>query len=178
VVTEFAIELSRTYFWLQRETERAFLRIGLTTGRLGLLRTLSEQGPMTVPQMARAKALTRQSIQQHADILAEQGWIRFVENEHHRRSSLLELTPEGERTYARAVLVQGGIASDLYDGSFSVRTIELCTRVLRWLRERLETINQEGRQLGSGGHPAHRDSARKRGKRAQPHREVGRRPET
>jgi len=62
-----------------------------------LLRSLAGEGPQTVPQLARARPVTRQHIQTLANELADQGLIEFIDNPAHKRSKLLAVTPIGER---------------------------------------------------------------------------------
>jgi DNA-binding MarR family transcriptional regulator len=52
-------------------------------------------GDLTVPQIARRLGVTRQNVQRLADILSEQGLVRFVTNPDHKRSSRLTLTKQG-----------------------------------------------------------------------------------
>jgi len=61
----------------------------------GLLNTLAEQGPRTVPAIAEARNTSRQNIQIIANRLAELGCIEFVPNPHHKKSDLVRLTLSG-----------------------------------------------------------------------------------
>ena len=51
--------------------------------------------PMSVPDIARAWNLARQSVQRLADVLVGDGLLAYEENPHHRRSKLVALTPVG-----------------------------------------------------------------------------------
>ena len=51
--------------------------------------------PMSVPDIARAWNLARQSVQRLADALVGDGLLRYEENPNHRRSKLVALTPVG-----------------------------------------------------------------------------------
>ena len=62
-----------------------------------ILRSLDRLGPQTVPQLARARPVTRQHIQILANGLIEDGLIAAEENPAHRKSPLLILTPKGKR---------------------------------------------------------------------------------
>jgi len=94
------MEVIHTYFRLRAAGEK----IGATTpagaGSWGLLRSLAGEGPQTVPQLARARPVTRQHIQTLANELADQGLIEFIDNPAHKRSKLLAVTPTGERRLA------------------------------------------------------------------------------
>jgi len=68
-----------------------------SAGRRGILRSLDRLGPQTVPQLARARPVSRQHIQVLAKGLIEDGLITSEENPAHRKSPLLGLTPKGKR---------------------------------------------------------------------------------
>ena len=67
-----------------------------TSGRRAVLRELSREGPKTVPQMARARPVSRQSMQATVNGLADDGLVEFAYNPAHKRSKLVRLTPQGE----------------------------------------------------------------------------------
>ncbi len=69
-------------------------------GSWGLMRSLAEGGEQTVPEIARARPVSRQHIQKLADELAAEGLVEFVGNPAHKRSKLLRLTPAGRTRYA------------------------------------------------------------------------------
>lgn len=54
-----------------------------------------EHGPVPVAHVARIWGLTRQAVQQTANALMRDGLIEAVENPHHRRAKLLDITPHG-----------------------------------------------------------------------------------
>ena len=103
-------ERGRALFDLVFTTARAFFRLraagssmGAVTpwggGLLGLLHGLKVEGPKTVPQIARARPVSRQRIQKLANEMADEGLIEFFDNPAHKRSKLLRLTPKGEALY-------------------------------------------------------------------------------
>lgn len=75
------------------------------TGRQTLARWLVMEtvasASRTVPQIARALGLSRQSVQRLADLLARDGLAEYEENPEHQRSKLLRLTPRGQRALAK-----------------------------------------------------------------------------
>ena len=97
---DLGMEVIHTYFRLRAAGEK----IGATTpagaGSWGLLRSLAAAGPQTVPQLARARPVTRQHIQTLANELADQGLVEFIDNPAHKKSKLLAITPTGERRLA------------------------------------------------------------------------------
>jgi DNA-binding MarR family transcriptional regulator len=68
---------------------------GRSTARRGVLRGLSRFGPQTVPQLARARSVTRQHVQEVADALVREGQAQWAPNPRHKRSRLLKVTARG-----------------------------------------------------------------------------------
>lgn len=71
-----------------------------------MLEFLQRRGPHTVPDIARARGVTRQHIQVIANELREQGLVRPSDNPAHRRSPLFELTDAGARSIASVLDVE------------------------------------------------------------------------
>jgi DNA-binding MarR family transcriptional regulator len=68
----------------------------MTAGRRGILRGLDRFGPQTVPQMARARPVSRQYIQSLVNELESEDLVETIENPAHRRSRLVSLTSRGK----------------------------------------------------------------------------------
>src|SRR5262245_10144351 len=90
-------EILFSFFRLNATGERLFTAVGQTPGKVSLMRSLMEQGPQSVAQIARARPVARQAVQRMADELAAQGLIEFVENPTHRRAKLARLTVAGKK---------------------------------------------------------------------------------
>lgn len=56
-----------------------------------------EHKVMTVAECARALGLARQSVQRLADVLTEEGFTVYKDNENDQRAKLLALTPLGQK---------------------------------------------------------------------------------
>jgi DNA-binding MarR family transcriptional regulator len=80
---------------LRRVAEQVDSRGTLSGGRRGVLTELERSGPRTVPQVARARSVTRQQVQALVNALAREGLVEFADNPEHRRSRLVRLTPAG-----------------------------------------------------------------------------------
>ena len=104
-------------------------------GTLGILRTLFEDGPRTVAEIARSRPVARQGVQRNADALAERGLVSYADNPRHRRSKLLVLTTRGEKACRRARDAQLAWAAWIDDGSESQLALQNAARVLRWCRQ-------------------------------------------
>lgn len=73
---------------------------GITATRRAVIEYLADHGQATVPQIAEAKAVTRQHIQVVADELAAQGLAGWANNPAHQRSRLLGLSDRGAAVFA------------------------------------------------------------------------------
>ncbi|MEQ8248322.1 MAG: MarR family transcriptional regulator [Alphaproteobacteria bacterium] len=68
---------------------------GVTTSMRGVLETLVVNGPQTVPQVAAAKSVSRQHIQQLVDPLVAAGLAALQDNPGHKRSPIVTATRRG-----------------------------------------------------------------------------------
>jgi len=96
-LSDLGMEVIHTYFRLRAAGEKIGATPPAGAGSFGLLRSLKEDGPQTVPQLARAHDVTRQHVQVLANGLAEQTLVEFADNPAHKRSKLLRITKRGER---------------------------------------------------------------------------------
>ncbi|MEU4407873.1 MarR family transcriptional regulator [Streptosporangium sp. NPDC023963] len=126
----------------QRKVEQDVPGEGLSVGVRAVLNMLHGHGPMTVPQMGRAQALSRQFVQRMVNEAAARRLVESVENPAHKRSSLIRLTAEGEAAIGaviareRAMLHQVG--DDLTDAE-----IAGCVRVLSRLLRLLDDVEMD-----------------------------------
>jgi DNA-binding MarR family transcriptional regulator len=74
--------------------------LDVTVAMRAVLETLVEDGPLTVPQIARRKAVTRQHIQTIVDALLAKKLVKLDDNPAHRRSPLIVATAKGSDLFA------------------------------------------------------------------------------
>ena len=125
------VDVALTYFRVQAEADSAG---GLSAGKLGILRTLREEGPRTVPEIARSRPVARQGVQKNADALEAEALVEYLENPRHQRSRMLAITPKGERYYRKAHQTQLARAAWLDDRAVGDRKLHTTLEVLRWCR--------------------------------------------
>ncbi|MEU0831685.1 MarR family winged helix-turn-helix transcriptional regulator [Streptomyces sp. NPDC056231] len=124
----------------QRKVEEDMSAEGLSVGVRAVLNLLREHGPMTVPQMGRAQALSRQFVQRMVNDAAARGLVESAPNPAHKRSSLIRLTEQGKTAITavidreRAVLRQAG-------GDLTDTEIDACLRVLSRLLEVMGNVD-------------------------------------
>jgi DNA-binding MarR family transcriptional regulator len=109
--------------------------VGLSSARWQVLGVV-EHSPISVAHVARAMGLSRQSVQQTADGLKKDGFIAFVDNPHHRRSRLMQITPKGRAAMGYLQQRQAEWANALAAG-LPPEDLAAAARVLRRLHELL-----------------------------------------
>jgi DNA-binding MarR family transcriptional regulator len=144
------------YFRLNARGERIFAAVDQTPGKVSLMRSLKEEGPQSVAQLARSRPVARQGVQRMADELATAALVEFVPNPSHRRAKLTRLTTRGQLLVEKAMAHELRWAAHLAR-NFSEREIETTRDVIR----RLKQI------LGEENSP-HTSSARERASRTNP----------
>ena len=134
---ELSREVRRLFHVLAHEANALHADLEITAAQRGVLETLAEDGPATVPAIARTKGVSRQHIQSLANQLLETGLIAPLENPAHRRSPLLDLTVGGRETFAEIRAVE---AERLRDIAWHLRTkdLESGAQLLRRVRQAVE----------------------------------------
>ncbi len=111
--------------------------VQITTAMRAVMETLSEAGARTVPQIARAKGVTRQHIQLLADALVKAGLAAVKDNPAHRRSSLIALTDKGKRAFAKMQAREAPIVEEMA-WEFDALELDRATAVLGRLVARID----------------------------------------
>lgn len=117
------------YRRVQRKVEQSEAVEGLSIGVRAVLDLLRKHGPMTVPQMGRAQAISRQFVQRMVNDAAARGLVESVPNPAHRRSSLIRLTDAG-RAAITAVLAREHLLLRQVGGGLTEADVRACLRVL------------------------------------------------
>ncbi|GII05197.1 MarR family winged helix-turn-helix transcriptional regulator [Planobispora takensis] len=124
----------------QRKVEQEAPIEGLSVGVRAVLNMLREHGPMTVPQMGRAQALSRQFVQRMVNDATAQDLVGAVPNPAHKRSSLIRLTPRG-RAAITAVIDRERAVLRQIDGELTEAEIAACVHVLSRLLRLLDDVD-------------------------------------
>lgn len=109
----------------------------MTMPRRAVLEYLLNEGPSTVPAIARARRVSRQHIQALVNPLLQEGLVERQENPAHRRSKLVKLTAAGWKLIED---MRQHEAHHLSQADIGVSDTDLkrTTGVLRKVREALE----------------------------------------
>lgn len=125
---------------LLAEGDRLVADLGLTSARWQVLGAIAlAPTPQPVAWIARSMGLYRQGVQRIANELAEEGFVAFADNPHHRRAKLVTLTAKGRSACAAADRLQKPWVNALGKG-LSAGDLATTRRVLTILRERLDEM--------------------------------------
>ncbi|OIJ67296.1 MarR family winged helix-turn-helix transcriptional regulator [Streptomyces mangrovisoli] len=128
------------YRRVQRKVEEGEAVEGLSVGVRAVLDLLLKHGPMTVPQMGRAQAISRQFVQRMVNDAAARGLVESIPNPAHQRSSLIRLTGPGDAAItavlAREHAVLRGVGGDLTGAD-----VTACLRVLGEMLKLFENVD-------------------------------------
>jgi DNA-binding MarR family transcriptional regulator len=144
ILDELTLEIAHLFFRLRVAAERHLGQGRHSSGRRSILKSLGADGPQTVPDMARARAVTRQRVQTLVDTLLADGLVTRVPNPAHRRSMLIVLSPAGKTFLAKMNAREVELFEFLGEG-IPARDLHTAARVVRELRERLD--GERWRQL-------------------------------
>ena len=121
--------------------------IGVRTPTRAVMEYLAEGAPATVPDIARAKHVSRQNIQVLVDALIAGGIAETLDNPGHKRSSLVTLTARGRRTFgemrSREQAVLAAIACDLPRAGIEPTLLMLGALLRRVEAENRKVSNRE-----------------------------------
>ncbi|MEU2426827.1 MarR family transcriptional regulator [Streptomyces sp. NPDC007851] len=125
-----------------RKVEQGEQVEGASVGVRSVLDLLRRYEPMTVPQMGRIMALSRQFVQRTVNEAVARGWAEVTPNPAHQRSSLIRLTDEGRATIT-AVLAREHALNRQVGGGLTDADLTACVRVLRELLKTFDHVDVE-----------------------------------
>jgi DNA-binding MarR family transcriptional regulator len=137
-VVDETIALFHRLRWV---AEQIYGEEGRSVARRGILRGLVRYGPQTVPQLARARLVTRQHVQPVVDALARDGLVEIVPNPKHARSRLVRATARGEALVRRFDTIDDRVLAVVGRG-LPARDLAVAAAALRALRERFENATR------------------------------------
>lgn len=132
--------------------ERIHREGALTSARRCVLRELAHRGPLTVPQIACARFLSRQHIQPVVDALARDGLVELTRNPAHKRSRLVRLTPIGKQRIEAMLKRETELLARLPVGA-SPDEVRGAAAVLRAVRQAMEDGVMQGPYSEVPGEP-------------------------
>ncbi|MEU2600087.1 MarR family winged helix-turn-helix transcriptional regulator [Streptomyces hirsutus] len=128
------------YRRVQRKVEQGEAVEGLSVGVRAVLDLLHKHGPMTVPQMGRAQAISRQFVQRMVNDAAARGLVESTPNPAHQRSSLIRLTDRGRAAITAAVAREHAVLREV-GGDLTDADLRSCVRVLAQMLTLFDTVD-------------------------------------
>jgi len=126
------------FHWLSWVSDQIYGEDARGAARRWTLRRIHRDGPSTVPELARARAIRRQSIQPVVDSLAREGLVVAKANPRHARSMRFALTDAGMRFVERLDRVDDRVLRAVSRG-IAPRDLALAASTLQRLRAGFET---------------------------------------
>ena len=141
-IISLAEETVRFYFRLRYAANQIHGEGTLTGGWRGILRVLRRNGPMTVPNLARSRPVSRQAAQSVVNNLLKNGLVDRIPNPAHKRSRLVQLTDAGARAIDRLSRRELELAAH-FAPDFRLEDLRVAEDALRRLRGMLESDRWE-----------------------------------
>ena len=115
----------------------------VTAAMRAVMETLADDGEQTVPQIARAKSVSRQHIQVNVDALLRKALVVLRDNPSHLRSPFVALTQQGQSTFTTMRRREADLLERLAKG-FNVDQLEQATRTLGTLNQFIIKHKEKG----------------------------------
>ena len=116
---------------------------GVSVGVRSVLVLLHRYGPMTVPQMGRVMALTRQFVQRMVNDTVDRGWAEATPNPAHQRSSLIRITEEGEAVITAVLAREHALNRQVGGGELTDAELRACVRVLKEMLRTFDHVDMD-----------------------------------
>ena len=139
VLGQLIDEVSRVHFRLGALAERIHHEGQSSSGRRAILRNVVELGPLSVPELARMRPVSRQFIQTLVNQMVADGWVTLEPNPAHRRSRLVTPTPFGRRALSEMVAKEAPAVEWLLD-EFDLAKLEQVASFLDAFRGRIDSF--------------------------------------
>jgi len=139
-IDELINEVRLLFNTLVQTVEHIHAGVGVTMAQRAVLEFLLKSGPATVPEIARRRRVSRQHIQMLVNPLLDSGAVEKIDNPAHRRSVLIRLTGDGERTIRE---MQDKETRFLESSGLTVsdKKLQQSSKVLRSVRQSIESAN-------------------------------------
>ncbi len=131
------------YHKVFRKVEQETPVDGVSVGVRAVLDLLDRHGPLTVPRMSRAQALSRQFVQRMVNDAVARGFAESRPNPAHRRSPLIALTPAGAEAVAAVTAHERTLLRQV-DGDLTHEDVDACLKVLGRMLDLFADVDMEG----------------------------------
>ncbi|MCK8482955.1 MarR family transcriptional regulator [Aliiroseovarius sp. S2029] len=108
-----------------------------------ILQTLINKAPQTVPEIARAKSVSRQHVQKNMNALLQKGLVHAQNNPDHKRSVLFLPTLAGKKLFAEIQAREEAPMTELEE-ALAAYDVAAAVRLLACLNKTIETMMEKG----------------------------------
>ena len=134
-------EISRCHHRLVSLLERLHGDVAVPASSRAVLRLLIARDVLTVPEIARERAVSRQFVQKIANGLIAQGLVVTAPNPKSRKSPLLTITEKGRRLLRTMYAREAQLLSRAVDETdATVTTLDACRTTLEALRRSMDAM--------------------------------------
>ncbi|MES0810845.1 MarR family winged helix-turn-helix transcriptional regulator [Roseibium sp. SCPC15] len=141
-LVELMREVRKTFRLLAGISDTMLEGRGLTASLRAILEFIADNGPSTVPQMAAAKSMKRQSIQAFVDRLLVMGLVETAPNPAHKRSVLIALTEKGAAEF-RSIRTEETLLLEQVAARWAGGDAELASQTLKEFRRQLSRLGRD-----------------------------------
>ncbi|WP_151772265.1 MarR family winged helix-turn-helix transcriptional regulator [Streptomyces abyssomicinicus] len=131
------------YHKVFRKVEQETPVDGVSVGVRAVLDLLHRHGPLTVPRMSRAQALSRQFVQRMVNDAVALGYAESRPNPAHRRSPLIALTPAGAEAVAAVTAHERTLLRQV-GGDLTHQEVDACLKVLGRMLDLFADVDMDG----------------------------------
>ncbi len=111
-----------------------------------VMEVVSDNGPRTVPQIARTLGVARQSVQRLVDEAVALGYLVTIDNPEHRRSRLVGLSESGRQAFEDLHAVELRNLRVMTD-DLDPNDLEITARTLATLAERIRRLAEPAQEV-------------------------------
>jgi DNA-binding MarR family transcriptional regulator len=141
IVTALLEESTKVHHRVKAVLEEIHQEGEFSAGKRAILRDLNRLGAQSVPQLARARPVSRQFIQKLVNEMAQKGYVEFSDNIAHKRSPLVKLTAEGKRHLEDMLAIEAKFLAEVAEIPVLTEKLNQTTETLTQIREWLEKLH-------------------------------------
>ncbi len=113
---------------------------GISPSHRGVLRNLLEHGPMTIPEIAALRPVSRQYIQKVVGELLEKGYLATKPNPKHKQSFVVEISKRGRLRLNDMYEIEAVALNDAIGAAgVTMRQVEAARKVLARFRAAMDS---------------------------------------
>ena len=131
-------ETRRLFQCLASKSNELLQPTGINASMRAVLEFLDKEEPQTVPQMAHARNVSRQHIQNIVNELLDKDLVEVIENPAHKRSSLIQRTKTGVLCFADVKAREAKLFAEM-SKSFSQQDLVITAQTLKTMRDYLNS---------------------------------------